>query len=79
MNHTRPKVKSTSVPNNKSCKLTYKVKIIRDNHLRGNAIRTNQYLNTKFAVFSLIKPGATTNQLVYSQETVYRDLGKNMI
>ena len=74
-NHTRPKVKSTSVPNNKFCKLTYKGKIIGDNHLKENAIRTNQCLNTKFAVSSLTKPGATTNQLVYSQETAYKDLG----
>ena len=53
------------------------MKIIGDSHLKGNAIRTNQYLNTKFAVSSLIKPGATINQLVYSKETVYKDLGKN--
>jgi lysophospholipase L1-like esterase len=53
------------------------VEIIGDSHLKGSAIKINQYLNTKFKVCSLTKPGAGTSQLVGSQEKVLKDLGKS--
>jgi len=53
------------------------VKIIGDSHLEGLANRINQYLNTKFGVCSLIKPGASANKLVFSQERELECLGKN--
>jgi hypothetical protein len=59
---------SLCISNHRSTKLVHKVKIIRDSHLRGLATRINQYLNTKFEICSLIKPGASANQLVFSQE-----------
>ena len=49
--------------------------IIGDSHLKGSAIKTNQFLNTKFSVSSFIKPGATINQLVSVQEKELKDLG----
>ena len=51
-----------------SIRCEHKVRIIGDSHLKGSAMRINQYLNTKFEVSSFIKPGACTNQLVHSQE-----------
>jgi hypothetical protein len=52
------------------------VLIIGDSHLKGSAARTNQFLSKKFSVCSFIKPGATINQLVSSQEKECKDLGK---
>jgi len=52
------------------------VKIIGDSHLKGTATRINQYLNTKFEICSLIKPAASANQLVFSQEKELNYLGK---
>jgi len=37
----------------------HKVKILGDSHLRGTASKIDQYLNTKFEVYSWIKPQAT--------------------
>jgi hypothetical protein len=54
----------------------HKVRIIGDSHLKGSAVRINQYLNTKFEVSSFIKPCACTNQLVHSQENKLSNLGK---
>lgn len=42
----------------------HKVKILGDSHLRGTASKIDQYLNTKFEVYSWIKPGATTKEIV---------------
>jgi lysophospholipase L1-like esterase len=53
------------------------VKILGDSHLKGSSTRINQYLNTKFEISSLIKPGACINQLVLSQENELNCLGKN--
>lgn len=53
------------------------MKIIGDSHLKGSATRINQYLNTKFGICSLIKPGASANKLVFSQEKELKCLGKN--
>ena len=57
-------------------KFELKVKIIGDSHLKGNAARINQYLNTKFEACSLIKPGANAKQLVDSLETDFKCLGR---
>jgi lysophospholipase L1-like esterase len=53
------------------------VKIIGDSQLKVLATRINQYLNTKFEMCSLIKPGANANQLVFSQEKELKCLEKN--
>jgi hypothetical protein len=53
------------------------VKIIGDSHLKGCAARINQYLNSKFELSSLIKPGACVNHLVQTQENELKCLGKN--
>jgi hypothetical protein len=53
------------------------VEIKGDSHLKGSATRLNQYLNTKFKIGSLIKPGANANQLVLSQEKELKCLGKS--
>jgi hypothetical protein len=37
---------------------THKVEIMGDSHLAGSAMNMNQFLNSKFSVTSLIKPGA---------------------
>jgi lysophospholipase L1-like esterase len=47
-----------------------------DSHFRHTAARINQYLNTKFEVCSLIKPGANTKQLADSVKTDFECLGK---
>jgi hypothetical protein len=54
-----------------------KVEIIGDSHLKGSAVKINQYLNTKFKVCSLNKPGASTNQLVCPQTNNLKCLGKS--
>jgi len=63
----------------KTNKCDHKVRIIGDSHLKGSAVRINQYLNTKFEVSSFIKPGACTNQLVHSQEEELLNLGKKYV
>ena len=67
---------SLGVPSNKINKYEQKVKIIGDSHLKASVARTNQFLNTKFEVCSFIKPGASANQLVHSQETKFMCLGR---
>jgi hypothetical protein len=61
-NRSKPEEKATSILGNKFLKSSHKVLIIGDSHLKGSAVRTNQFLNTKFSVCSFIKPGATINQ-----------------
>ena len=63
----------------KSIKCDPKVHIIGDSHLKGSVIKFNQYLNTNFVVSSVIKPGANTKQIVYSQEIEFKHLGKKGI
>jgi len=60
----------------KSIKCDHKVHIIGDSHLKGSATKINQYLNTNFVASSVIKPGANIKQIVYSQETEFKCLGK---
>ena len=56
------------------------IKFIRgDSHLKGSAIKINQYLNTNFVVSSVIKPGANTKQIVHSQGMEFKHLGKKDI
>ena len=62
---------SSCVPSNKTNKYENKVKIIGDSHLKASTTRINHFLNTKFEVCSFIKPGASANQLVHSQETKF--------
>ena len=68
------KKKTTSGAGAKLNKFEHKVKMIVDSHLKGNAVRINHYLNTKFEVCSLIKPGANAKQLVDSLETDFKCL-----
>ena len=64
-------------PSQRSAKRIHKVEIIGDSHLKGSAVKINQYRNTKFKVCGLTKPGASTNQLVCSQENDLKCLGKS--
>ena len=58
-------------PDTKRNHKEHKVKIIGDNHLKGTATKTDQYVNTKFEICSWIKPGANMEELV---DTLGRDL-----
>ena len=69
--------KQHSTSNQKFTKFVNKVEIIGDSHLKGLAVKINQYLNTKVKVCSLTKPGASTNQLVCSQTNDFKCLGKS--
>jgi 23S rRNA pseudoU1915 N3-methylase RlmH len=69
-------MKSLHVAGSKCNNIDHKVRIIGDGHLRDTAARINQYLNTKFEVCNLIKPGAYTKQLVESMKTDFECLGK---
>ena len=62
---------SSGVPSNKINKYEHKAKVIVDSHLKASTARINHFLNTKFEVCSFIKPGASANQLVHSQETKF--------
>jgi hypothetical protein len=73
---TVTKKKTTHVADTKLKKFEHEVKIIGGSHLKENAARINQYLNTNFEVCSLIKPGANTKQLVDSLEMDLKYLGK---
>jgi len=75
-NCARKEEKATKRQCIKFLKTNHKVLIIGDSHLKGSATKTNQFLNTKFSVSSFIKPGATINKLVSSQEKELKDLGK---
>jgi hypothetical protein len=66
-----------STPNLKCTKILHKFEIIGDSLLKGFAITVIQYVNTKFKVCTLSKPGAITNQLVDSQLNDYKCLGKS--
>jgi hypothetical protein len=68
--------KSSYVAGSKCSNIDHKVRIIGDSHLRDTVARINQYLNTKFEVCSLIKPGAYTKQLVDSMKTDFECLEK---
>ena len=61
----------------KSSKSVHKVDLIGDSHLKGLAVKVNQYLNTKFKVCSFIKPGASIHQLVCSHSVDLKCLSKS--
>jgi len=63
-----PEDKSTRLSRNMNLKSSHKLLIIGDSHLKSNTTNIEQYLNTKFAVYIIIKPGATINQIVLGQE-----------
>jgi hypothetical protein len=67
---------STRATSNRNNRYAHKVNVIGDSHLKGSAERINQHLNTKYEVCSFIKPGASINQIVHSQEIEFRSLGK---
>jgi lysophospholipase L1-like esterase len=52
------------------------VKILGDSHLRDSSMRVNQYLNSKFEVTGFIKPGATAQHIVSTQDKDLKYLGK---
>lgn len=69
--HSRTIKNSSCVPSNKINKYEHKVKVTGDSHLKALTARMNNFLNTKFEVCSFIKPGASANQLVHSQEAKF--------
>jgi hypothetical protein len=76
-NPSKTKPKPPCAKLDRSTKCDHKVHIIGDSHLKGSAIKINQYLKTNFVVSSVIKPGATIKQIVHSQEMEFQRLGKN--
>ena len=79
-NNKKPLRKTSNqlrIPSQRSTKLIHKVEVVGDSHLKGSAVRLNQYLNTTFKVCSLTKPGANSNQLVCSKENELKCLGKS--
>ena len=57
-------------------KLTRKVMLIGDSHLKEITTKVNQYLGTNVEVTGFIKPGATADQIVGSQKAAIECLGK---
>jgi len=74
-NPTTAKMKATHVSGTNFNNKEYKLKIVGDSHLRGTATRIDQYLNTKFEVYSWIKPGANTEELADTLESCFKCLG----
>ena len=77
--HSKTKSMPRRAKPDKSIKCDHKAHIIGDSHLKGSAPKINQYLNTNFVVSSCIKPGANIKQIVHSQETEFKHLGKDII
>jgi len=78
-NPTKTKLKPPRAKPDKSTRCDHKVHIIGDSHLKGSAIKINQYLKTNFVVSSIIKPGSNIKQIVHSQEMEFKRLGKKDI
>jgi hypothetical protein len=78
-NPSKTKFKPLRAKPDKSIKCDHKVYIIGDSHLKGSAIKINQYLNTNFVVSNFIKPGANIKQIVHSHEMEFKCLGKKDI
>ena len=79
-NYKNPIKKATAqscAPNQKSTEVAHKVDLIGDSHLKGLAVKANQYLNMQFKVCSLIKPVASIHQLVSSHSVDFKCLSKN--
>ena len=73
---TETLVNSSHASGIKNNKIEHRVKTICYSHLKGYAVRINQYLSTKFEVSGFIESGAHTNHLVYSQELELKSIGK---
>jgi hypothetical protein len=74
---TRSQQRNLVMCNSKLRSTKLKVKIVGDSHFKVATTRINQYLNIKFKVSNLIKPGVCVSQLVHSQENELKCLGKN--
>jgi hypothetical protein len=61
-NPSKTKFKFLRAKPDKSINFDHKVRIIGDSHLKGSAIKINQYLNTNFVVSSFIEPAADIKQ-----------------
>jgi len=68
--------KSNRTSRNKNLNVRHKVLIIGDSHLKSNTDNMKQFLNTKVAVCSLIKPDAPINHTLSGQEKEFKDLSK---
>jgi hypothetical protein len=78
-NPSKTKFKLLRAKPGKSIKCDHKVCITGDSHLKGSAIKINNYLNPNFVVSSFIKPGPIMKQIVHSQELEIMCLGKENI
>lgn len=63
-NDWKPTTKKKEKTQTPRTRISHKVRILGDSHLRGTASKIDQYLNTKFEVGSWIKPGANTKEIV---------------
>ena len=54
-----------------------KIRLISDSHLRGMALKLKENLNSQYKVSSIIKPGAKTKQVILTQDSDLKLLGKN--
>ena len=68
-NPTKTKLKPPRAKPDKSTRCDHKVYIIGDSHLKGSAIKINQYLKTNFVVSSIIKRGANIKQIKQNQHS----------
>jgi hypothetical protein len=78
-NPSKTKFKPLRAKPGKSIKCDHRVHITGDSHLKGSAIKINQYLNTNFVISSFIRTGANIKQTVHSQEMEFKCLGKKNI
>ena len=74
---TPTKKQMTHARGTSSINKKHKVKILGDSHLKGNATKIDQFLNTKFEVSSWVKPGAKTEELVNTLEKDCKCVDKN--
>jgi hypothetical protein len=64
------------VPNLIPTKPSHIVSIIGDSHLRNLATNVHQFINSKYEISSIVKPGAKLKQIVLSNENELKNLGK---
>jgi hypothetical protein len=64
---------TTSTP---GTSISHKVKILGDSHLRGTALKIDQYLHKNFEVCSWIKPAGNTKEIVNTLVLDLKCLGK---
>jgi hypothetical protein len=75
-NFSKSKMRISKVKLTKNNKYLHKVHIIGDSHFKGIATKINPYLGTNYVVSSFIKPGANVKQIVETQETEFKSLGR---